>query len=118
MATKDILGRRGEQLAADYLTAHGYRIIERNWRCNLGEIDLIAAGGGHTVFVEVKTRTTTAYGHPFQAVTVTKLARLRRLAAIWRAQAPRRFGRIRVDVIGIVAPPGAPVSIEHLKGVF
>ncbi len=118
MGTKDILGRRGEQLAAEYLADRGYRIVERNWRCNLGEIDLIATRGGQTVFVEVKTRSSKAYGHPFQAVTVTKLGRLRRLATIWCAQSPRRPARIRLDVIGIVAPPGGTATIEHLEGVF
>ncbi|HOW01581.1 MAG TPA: YraN family protein, partial [Rhodoglobus sp.] len=56
MAAKDALGRRGEEIAARYLASRGLAIVERNWRCPQGEIDLIARDGGELVFVEVKTR--------------------------------------------------------------
>lgn len=117
MAAKDVLGRRGEDLAADYLTRHGYRLLERNWRCKQGEIDVIAVHRGETVFVEVKTRTSTAYGHPFEAITARKLARLRRLAAAWCAESDAAVGRIRIDAIAVLAPQGGVPSIEHLEGV-
>ena len=118
MAAKDILGKRGEDLAAGYLTEHGYRLVARNWRCPQGEIDVIAQRGGETVFVEVKTRTSTAYGHPFEAITLSKLARLRRLAAAWCQQADAGAGRIRIDAIAVLAPRGETPTIEHLQGVF
>jgi putative endonuclease len=69
MAAKDALGKRGEDLAADYLRGAGLSIVERNWRCALGEIDVIARDGGETVFVEVKTRAGVGYGHPLEAIT-------------------------------------------------
>ncbi|MGV8884242.1 MAG: YraN family protein [Microbacteriaceae bacterium] len=120
MAAKDTLGRRGETLAAAYLEGADYDIIECNWRCSQGEIDIVATRGPTLVFVEVKTRTGVGFGHPFQAVTPAKLARLRRLAAAWcEAHPGSEFSRsIRIDVIGVIAPRGGPVEIEHLEQVF
>lgn len=83
MAAKDDLGRRGEDLAAQFLVDAGYTVIDRNWRCPRGEIDLVARDGEDTVFVEVKTRSSTAFGHPFEAITAQKLARIRGLAIAW-----------------------------------
>lgn len=118
MAAKDELGRMGERLAAEYLRARGYLILERNWRCELGEIDLIVQHGTETVFVEVKTRSGTGFGHPFEAITVAKLARLRRLAAAWCEQHGGARRSIRIDAIGVVAVPGAEPVIEHLERIF
>ena len=118
MADKDALGRRGEQLAADYLTAQGLHVIERNWRCSLGEIDLVAREGAETVFVEVKTRAGLGYGHPLEAITAAKLARLRRLAAAWCEAHPGAAASIRIDAVAVVASRSAPVRIEHLRRVF
>jgi putative endonuclease len=118
MAAKDELGRRGEELAAAHLIAQGYRLLDRNWRCEIGEIDLVLEHGPETVFVEVKTRSGTGYGHPFEAVTVVKLARLRRLASLWceRHGAARRA--IRIDAVSVLASPGGAPVIEHLERVF
>ena len=117
MAAKDELGRTGERLAAGYLEARGYHILARNWRCHEGEIDLVAEHLGTLVVVEVKTRRSTAYGHPFDAITVTKMARLRRLANAWCAES-RALGRlIRIDAIAVLAPAGAPAVIEHLERI-
>jgi putative endonuclease len=118
VARKDEVGRRGEDCAAEYLVASGYTLLARNWRCSQGEIDLIAARGGDIVFVEVKTRSGTGYGHPFEAITVAKLARLRRLAAAWCEQAAPRARRIRIDAIAVIARPGQDPVVEHLEGVF
>ncbi|RNE58484.1 YraN family protein [Cryobacterium tepidiphilum] len=118
MARKDEVGRHGEDWAAQFLTDAGYRLVERNWRCAQGEIDIIAEHGGDVVFVEVKTRSGVAFGHPFEAITAAKLARLRRLAAAWCAQAPVRPARIRIDAIAVTAVPGAQPVIEHRPGVF
>jgi putative endonuclease len=117
MRPKDVLGRRGEELAADYLEAHGMRILDRNWRCPAGEIDIVALDGETLVVAEVKTRRSLDYGHPFEAVGAEKLARLRRLAAAWsRDHEPWRPLR-RVDVVAVLDDgTGAPV-LEHLKGV-
>lgn len=118
MADKDDLGRRGEECAAGFLAAAGYRVIARNWRCDQGEIDLIVEQGGEVAFVEVKTRSGTGFGHPFEAITVHKLARLRRLAAAWCDQSKPRPARIRIDAVAVILRPGADPVIEHLVGVF
>ena len=118
MARKDEVGRRGEDCAAAYLLQAGYTLLERNWRCAQGEIDLIAALGDDVVFVEVKTRSGTAFGHPFEAITVAKLARLRRLAGAWCEQSSLRPRRIRIDAIAVIARPGRTPELEHLEGVF
>ncbi|MET0975287.1 MAG: YraN family protein [Leifsonia sp.] len=116
MITRIELGRRGEELAADYLTSIGYRVIDRNWRCRDGEIDVIAEEGRETVFVEVKTRSSTAYGHPFEAITLGKMRRMRRLAAAW-CEAAGGPGRrlIRIDAIAVIAPRDGRPTIEHLQ---
>src|ERR1700709_100831 len=92
MAAKDVLGSRGEDLAASALTEAGMLVIDRNWRCSQGEIDIVALDGDETVFVEVKTRTSVAFGHPLEAITAQKLARLRRLAGAWGEAPPREAG--------------------------
>lgn len=118
MAQKDELGRRGEKCAADFLVAAGYQVIARNWRCSQGEIDLVVERDGEVVFVEVKTRSGTGFGHPFEAITAVKLARLRRLAALWCDGSELRPRRIRIDAIAVIAERGAVPVIEHLVGVF
>lgn len=117
MAEKDRLGRQGESVAARWLVRQGYTVLQRNWRCAAGELDLIARHGGTTVFVEVKTRSSIAYGHPFEAITRDKAARLRRLAVEWcRANGPVP-GETRIDAIAVLDAWGATPSIEHLTGV-
>ena len=122
MAEKDALGRAGEQLAAEHLIRCGYTVIERNWRCRQGEIDIIARDGigksAVTVFVEVKTRSGVAYGHPFEALSLTKLARLRRLAGAWCEAHPLVVGDIRIDAIAVISPAHEPPTIEHIEAVF
>lgn len=118
MARKDELGRYGEDCAARYLIDAGYRIVERNWRCSDGEVDLIVERAQQVVFVEVKTRSSTSFGHPFEAITAEKLSRLRRLAGLWCAQAQVWPERIRVDAVSVIAPHGREPVIEHLRGVF
>ena len=117
MAEKDVLGRSGEQLAARFLEAGGYRIVERNWRGTRGELDIIAEHDDTTVFVEVKTRSGLGFGHPFEAITPRKLRSLRRLAGEWCAQTERARGLIRLDVIGVIGGKDGPARIEHLRGV-
>lgn len=118
MAQKDELGKRGEECAAHFLVAAGYRVIARNWRCAQGEIDLVVERDGEVVFVEVKTRSGTGFGHPFEAITAVKLARLRRLAALWCDESELRPARIRIDAIAVIAGRGMEPAIEHLAGVF
>lgn len=121
MARKDELGRTGEQLAVEHLTTAGYTILDRNWRCSLGEIDIVAQQGATTVVVEVKTRSGLGFGHPLDAVTPRKLARLRRLAGAWCEAHPTSTGRekvgartLRIDVIGVVAARDG-ITIDHVR---
>jgi putative endonuclease len=118
MAAKDALGRRGEAIAARYLSDAGLVIVDRNWRCAQGEIDLVARDGAELVFVEVKTRSSVAFGHPLEAITTSKLARLRRLSAAWCEAHPCAHDRVRIDAIGVIAPTVGPVTVEHLERVF
>lgn len=119
MARKDELGRAGEDRAAAYLTGCGYEILDRNWRCADGEIDIVAARDGRVVAVEVKTRSGIAYGHPFAAIDDRKLARMWRLALAWAAAHPdvARRRRIGVDAIAIIGRDPGVGSLEHLEGL-
>jgi putative endonuclease len=112
------LGRLGEALAAALLEAAGLRVAARNWRCREGEIDLVAAGPGLLVFCEVKTRRGHGYGSPAAAVTSTKQARLRRLAAAYLAATPAPPCRVRFDVVAVTWPRGGPPAVDHLQGVL
>jgi len=118
MAAKDALGRRGEAIAARHLVRSGVVIVERNWRCLAGEIDLVARDGDELVFVEVKTRSSVDYGHPLEAITPRKLARLRRLAGEWCLAHPDERGAIRIDAVAVIAPRAGGIEVEHLARVF
>jgi len=117
VAAKDDLGRRGEALAARHLQARGMTLLDRNWRCAQGELDLVALDRGELVFVEVKTRAGLAYGHPFESITAAKLARLRRLAAAWCDAHPGRHDRVRIDAVAVIAPFRGTPTVEHLERV-
>ena len=117
MRAKDVLGRNGEELAARYLTSQGLEVIERNWRCELGEIDIVARDGDTLVFCEVKARSGVGFGSPFEAITPVKAARLRRLAVRWLADHAHHTPDLRIDAIGVLpGADGRPV-VEHLRGV-
>lgn len=112
------LGRYGEVLAARFLTERGLVLLDHNWRCPQGEIDLVLRDGRTLVVCEVKTRTTTDFGHPHEAVDEAKFDRLRRLGASWvRAHAARPDG-IRVDLVAITAPHSAHPDIDHVEGLI
>ncbi|SJM68497.1 YraN family protein [Gulosibacter sp. 10] len=111
------LGRRGEDLAAEYLEASGYEILDRNWHCRWGEIDLVAARDGALVCVEVKTRSSVLAGHPLDAITDEKLQRMRRVAGAWRRGHPDARGRLQLDVIAILIRPDGLVDFSHLQAI-
>ncbi len=99
MAAKDELGRRGEDVAVQYLEGQGLTVLSRNWRCRHGELDVVATDAQRLVVCEVKTRRSLAYGHPAEAVTPIKQQRIRGLAARWlREEAPGPVGEVRFDV--------------------
>jgi putative endonuclease len=121
MRVKDAVGRFGEQLAVTYLIDAGLTILERNWRCASGELDIVARDGEALVFVEVKTRSSVGFGDPAEAVNVAKANRLRKLALLWLAEHrdPGWFwSQLRFDVVSVVrlAPDGP--SVRHLKAVL
>ncbi|PWD52368.1 YraN family protein [Serinibacter arcticus] len=117
MAEKDELGRRGEDLAARWVAEQGWQVLERNWRGEGGELDLVARDGRDLVVIEVKTRSGTGFGDPVTAVTPVKVARLRRLTAGWLAEHEVRPREVRLDVIGILWPRGGPPLLTHVAGI-
>jgi putative endonuclease len=111
------LGRRGEAAAVDYLRRLGWTIIDRNWRCQDGELDIVAYDGSRHVVCEVKTRTSTKYGDPIEAITATKAARLRRLAGRWADQHGVSAAGIRIDVLGLLCDGPDAFAIDHCREV-
>jgi putative endonuclease len=112
------LGQQGEDLVAAWYEAAGYRILDRNWRCRDGEIDLVLGHGRTVVFCEVKTRRSTRFGAPVEAVTATKQRRLRTLALQWLAAHSQRGGDLRFDVASVLFRREGKPEIEVLEGVF
>lgn len=117
MGAKDVLGKEGEQAAVSFLEGRGFRILDRNWRCADGEIDIVAADRRTFVVCEVKTRSGTRYGTPLEAVGRQKRRRLRRLAALWLSAHGTRFDQIRIDVLGLLSDGAGGFTIEHVQGV-
>lgn len=117
MRAKDVLGRLGEDAAVRHLADLGWTIIERNWRCPEGELDIVAHDGSCLVVCEVKTRSTACYGTPVEAVTPAKAERLRRLAARWLSSHGIRQAPVRIDVLGLVRAGPGRFDVEHLKEV-
>lgn len=119
MAEKDVLGRAGEDRAAGYLEGRGYRIVDRNWRGDGGELDIVALSGSEVVVVEVKTRRGLGFGHPLEAIDDRKRRRLWRLAMQWAAAHPSlaRGREVRVDAIAIVGAHPGQAPVEHLEDV-
>lgn len=106
-------GREGEDATARLYERRGYRVLERNWRCPLGELDLVLERGGVLVFCEVKARSGVAFGGGYEAVTWSKRRRLRRLAeAYLEGRTRRRDARVRFDVASVwLGPRGADVEL-------
>lgn len=115
---RQLVGAWGEQRAADHLLAAGMVLLDRNWRCRAGEIDIIARDGDVLVFVEVKTRRGDAFGAPVDAVSPRKTARLRQLAAHWLAESGLHPSQVRFDVVSVIRRQVGGVRIEHLRGAF
>ncbi|WP_374929771.1 YraN family protein [Kytococcus sedentarius] len=112
------LGRRGEDIAARWWQERGARVLDRNWRHRLGEIDLVVALGPRLVVCEVKTRSTVAFGAPIEMVTLAQRRRLRRLTAAWLQEHPGSWAEIRIDVVGVLAPRRGPATVQHVPGAL
>ncbi len=108
-----MLGASGEEAVAAWYESRGYEVVERNWRCREGELDLILRRNRTFVFCEVKTRSSDAFGAPVEAVNRAKQIKLRHLAARWLADSPTRPTEIRFDVASVLAG-----RIEVLEGAF
>jgi len=117
--TRAEIGAMGEQLAVDHLKSLGLRLLDRNWRCRYGELDVIAVDDATrtVVFVEVKTRTSDQFGGVAQAVTPRKVRRLRRLAGLWLAAQDGSWAEVRIDVIGVRIGRQRTPEITHLAGI-
>ncbi len=118
MPTTLQLGRHGERIAAAYLTQAGLQLVDRNWRCRDGELDIVAREGPALVFCEVKTRRGTGFGHPVEAVTGAKQRRLRTLAHRWLTAHDEHAPDLRFDVVGVLVRPSGPPLVRHLRGAF
>jgi putative endonuclease len=117
MDTRASFGRVGEQLATQHLKEQGFTVLDQNYRCSLGEIDIVAARGPLLVFCEVKSRHSSRWGEPSEAVGWRKQQRLHRLAAAWLADRRPKFGELRFDVVSVVIREGVP-EVTHLPDAF
>lgn len=123
MRAKDAIGRYGERVAERHLVEAGLIILDRNWRCPAGELDLVARDGAVLVFCEVKTRSSTDFGDPAEAVIGRKAARIRGLALRWLAER-RDIGtesfwpELRFDVVSVLRQRSGAAAVRHLRGAF
>ena len=117
MDARPQLGRRGEDLAESVFRRLGFAIVQRNYRCRHGEIDLIARRGRVLVFCEVKTRRTDMWGTPAEAVGLRKQSRLRRLAAAWLAEHAVGRMQVRFDVVSVIVRPDQS-EVTHIPDAF
>ncbi|CCG04611.1 YraN family protein [Blastococcus saxobsidens] len=118
MPTTTELGVHGERIAVAFLADLGLRVLDRNWRCREGELDIVARDGDALVFCEVKTRRGTGYGQPVEAVTQAKSRRIRVLAQRWLAAHDEHAPEVRFDVVGVLVRPERPALVTHLRAAF
>lgn len=112
------LGENGEQFVADYLTKIGYQIMSRNWRVREGELDIVARDqNGLIIFVEVKTRTSIAFGDPLESIDRKKLFRIQKLALAWLATNFRLGNPYRIDSAGVIISRSGEITLDYRKGI-
>ncbi|MGH7927091.1 MAG: YraN family protein [Candidatus Binatia bacterium] len=114
---KQALGREGERIAEQFLKKKGYKLVERNYRCRGGEVDLIVLDRRILVFVEVKTRTDHGFGSPLEAVEPRKQRRMILAAQLFLHQKNLHERDARFDVVGI-SWPGTEPLVEHIQNAF
>jgi putative endonuclease len=117
------LGVRGEEAAVAWYRSASYEVLDRNWRCAEGELDIVARSreGEVLVFCEVKTRSSVRFGSPFEAVTPAKQRRVRAVARLWLHSARRvgaRYEHIRFDVAAVTSGVGGVLEVEVLQDAF
>jgi putative endonuclease len=111
------LGKAGEDLAARVLKQQGYKILERNYRTPLGEIDLVARHQGDLVFIEVRTRRSLRFGTPLESLSFAKQQRLRRLAEYYVKRRKLPPTAMRLDVVAIIWDAAGP-QVEIIQGAL
>jgi putative endonuclease len=114
---RQVLGKQGEEVAERYLMKKGYKLVERNYRCAAGEVDLIVLDRRVIVFVEVKTRSGDRFGSPLEAVELRKQRKMIRAAQLFLSQKGLHQRDARFDVVGISWPHGKPI-VEHIENAF
>lgn len=114
---KQALGEAGERVAEEYLKKKGYRLVERNYRCSVGELDLIVLDKRVVVFVEVKTRRGHGFGSPLEAVAYRKQRKMIQAAQFFLSQKNLHQRDARFDVVGVSWPGREPV-VEHIENAF
>lgn len=112
------LGAYGEDVALRHLVARGLVLLERNWRCSDGELDLVLRCGATVVVCEVKTRTSLSAGTPHEAVTAAKLDRLKRLGERWAREHEVEPDGIRIDLVAVLRPRRGPAVVDHVEGLI
>jgi putative endonuclease len=118
-AAKDAVGGYGERVAVRHLVERGLVLLDRNWRCPLGEVDVVMRDRGDVVaFIEVKTRRGDRFGTPAEAVGPAKVRRLRRIAAAWLAHRGIHPAEVRFDVVEVRPQRSGPAVVTHLAGAF
>ena len=115
---KDLVGRNGERAALAAYQRRGYRLLARNWRCSVGELDLVLAGPGTVVFCEVKARTSAALGGPHEAVSPSKQRRLRTLAEAFLRSRPLPARSYRFDVASVLLRPDGGTDVHLFEDAF
>ena len=113
------VGIYGEDVTVDFIRNQGYVVIDRNWRIREGEIDIIAKlADGTFVFIEVKTRTSPAFGHPLEAINSDKARRLQRLALAWLATHQSLGSEYRIDCAAVLISSGGKYSVDYRENVL
>lgn len=118
MRIRNAVGKFGEEVAVQHLRGAGMAVLDRNWRCRMGEIDVVARDGDSLVFCEVKTRRGARYGTPAEAVGPDKAQRLRNLAVQWLADSGSRARELRFDVVEVRLSTNRGTEVQHLRGVL
>ncbi|MDN5718145.1 MAG: YraN family protein [Janibacter sp.] len=114
--TRASVGADGEAFAEGHLTRAGMQVLDRNWRCSAGEIDLVLRDGDTIVVCEVKTRRSRTFGEPIEAITRAKLGRLRRLAGRWLAEHEVSARGVRIDIVALHRDPEGNYAVQHVVG--
>ncbi len=118
MALSHEFGRLGEDLAARHLAAHGWTIVQRNFRLGHKEVDLVVRRRGVVAFVEVKSRSGAGFGHPLDAITPAKRREIERVARVWIARHGREGEIYRFDAVAVIRGGGEPPRVEHVEDAW